>query len=111
VVLADLVKSPDWRARRAAPRGQVSPAELAAIRAKLTALIGQSVFTVTGTCDGHVPVASSQFNTGGHDPPWDETCGKVRRVVGGDVGFMLGAFRPISFYLTCCCSSTSVQRF
>jgi len=40
VVLADQVKSLDWRARRAVPRGRVSPAELAAIRAKLAALIG-----------------------------------------------------------------------
>jgi len=40
VVLADQVKSQDWRARKAARKGQVSPAELAQVRAKLKALIG-----------------------------------------------------------------------
>ena len=40
VVLADQVKSQDWRARRAARKGRVSPAELAQVRAKLRALIG-----------------------------------------------------------------------
>ena len=40
VVLADQVKSQDWRARQARRKGQVSPAELAEIRAKLSALIG-----------------------------------------------------------------------
>ena len=40
VVLADQVKSQDWRARNATRKGQVSPAELAQVRAKLKALIG-----------------------------------------------------------------------
>jgi mRNA interferase MazF len=40
VVLADQVKSQDWRARKAARKGRVSPAELADVRAKLIALIG-----------------------------------------------------------------------
>lgn len=40
VVLADQVKSQDWRARRATRKGRVSPAELTEIRAKLIALIG-----------------------------------------------------------------------
>jgi mRNA interferase MazF len=40
VVLADQVKSQDWRARKAARKGRVSPAELAEVRAKLIALIG-----------------------------------------------------------------------
>ncbi len=40
VVLADQVKSQDWRARRAVRKGRVSPAELAEVRAKLSALIG-----------------------------------------------------------------------
>ena len=40
VVLADQVKSQDWRARKAAPKGKVSAAELAELRAKLVALIG-----------------------------------------------------------------------
>ena len=40
VVLADQVKSQDWRARKAARKGQVSPADLAQVRAKLKALIG-----------------------------------------------------------------------
>ncbi len=40
VVLADQVKSQDWRARKAARKGKVSPAELAQVRAKLRALIG-----------------------------------------------------------------------
>lgn len=40
VVLADQVKSQDWRARRATRKGRVSPAELAEVRAKLRALIG-----------------------------------------------------------------------
>jgi mRNA interferase MazF len=39
VVLADQVKSQDWRARKATRKGQVSPAELAEVRAKLIALI------------------------------------------------------------------------
>jgi mRNA interferase MazF len=40
VVLADQVKSQDWRARKAILKGKVNPAELADIRAKLRALIG-----------------------------------------------------------------------
>ncbi len=40
VVLADQVKSQDWRARKAVHKGQVSGAELAEVRAKLAALIG-----------------------------------------------------------------------
>lgn len=40
VVLADQVKSLDWRKRRAARKGRVSSAELAEVRAKLRALIG-----------------------------------------------------------------------
>ena len=39
VVLADQVKSQDWRARKAARKGRVSTAELAEVRAKLVALI------------------------------------------------------------------------
>ncbi|HYZ63003.1 MAG TPA: endoribonuclease MazF [Acetobacteraceae bacterium] len=40
VILADQVKSQDWRARRAKRKGSVSPAVLAEVRAKLAALIG-----------------------------------------------------------------------
>ena len=40
VVLADQVKSVDWRMRKAARKGAVSPAELAIVRAKIKALIG-----------------------------------------------------------------------
>lgn len=40
VVLADQVKSLDWRHRRVKKKGSASPAELAEIRAKLRALIG-----------------------------------------------------------------------
>ena len=40
VVLADQVKSQDWRARNAARKGRVTAAELAEVRAKLRALIG-----------------------------------------------------------------------
>ncbi|MBC9208953.1 endoribonuclease MazF [Roseomonas aerophila] len=40
VVLADQVKSQDWRARKAVRKGRVGPTELAEIRAKLRALIG-----------------------------------------------------------------------
>lgn len=40
VVLADQVKSQDWRARKATSKGRVTKAELADIRAKLIALIG-----------------------------------------------------------------------
>lgn len=39
-VLADQVKSLDWRARRARAKGRISEAELSAVRAKATALIG-----------------------------------------------------------------------
>lgn len=38
-VLADQVKSQDWRARKATRKGRVSAAELAEVRAKLIALI------------------------------------------------------------------------
>ena len=40
VVLADQVKSLDWRKRRARRKGSVSVSELAEIRGKLRALIG-----------------------------------------------------------------------
>jgi len=40
VVLADQVKSLDWRARKAVRKGKASPAELADVRAKIAALIG-----------------------------------------------------------------------
>jgi mRNA interferase MazF len=40
VVLADQVKSLDWRARKAIRKGKASPAELAEVRAKIRALIG-----------------------------------------------------------------------
>ncbi len=40
VVLADQVKSLDWRARKATRKGRAMPAELAEIRAKLHALLG-----------------------------------------------------------------------
>lgn len=40
VVLADQVKSLDWRSREATRKGSVSPAELAEVRAKVQALIG-----------------------------------------------------------------------
>lgn len=39
VVLADQVKSLDWRARRAERKGRVSPATLAEVRAKVRALL------------------------------------------------------------------------
>ena len=39
VVLADQVKSQDWRARNAKRKGRISPVELAEVRAKLIALI------------------------------------------------------------------------
>jgi mRNA interferase MazF len=39
-VLADQIKSLDWRRRRAKRKGAVSPAELAEVRAKIRALIG-----------------------------------------------------------------------
>lgn len=40
VVLADQVKSLDWRARQASPKGRVRPEELSEVRAKLLALVG-----------------------------------------------------------------------
>ena len=40
VVLADQVKSLDWRARNVTRKGAVSPEELADVRAKILALIG-----------------------------------------------------------------------
>src|SRR5512139_724184 len=40
VVLADQVKSLDWRARKATRKGAVSADELAEVRAKIVALIG-----------------------------------------------------------------------
>src|SRR5690349_15905931 len=39
-VLADQVKSLDWRKRRAKRKGTISPTELAEVRAKIRALIG-----------------------------------------------------------------------
>ena len=39
-VLADQVKSLDWRIRKAKRKGAVSPTELAEVRAKIRALIG-----------------------------------------------------------------------
>jgi mRNA interferase MazF len=40
VVLADQVKSFDWRARKAVRKSKASPEELAEVRAKIRALIG-----------------------------------------------------------------------
>lgn len=40
-VLADQVKNLDWIARKATRKGEVSPTELAEIRAKIIALVGQ----------------------------------------------------------------------
>lgn len=40
VILTDQIKSLDWRKRRAKPKGAISPAELAEVRAKVRALIG-----------------------------------------------------------------------
>jgi mRNA interferase MazF len=40
VVLADQVKSFDWRARKAVRKGKASASELADVRAKIRALIG-----------------------------------------------------------------------
>jgi mRNA interferase MazF len=40
VVLADQVKSFDWRSRKAVRKGKASAAELAEVRAKIGALIG-----------------------------------------------------------------------
>jgi mRNA interferase MazF len=39
VVLADQVKSVDWRIRKAQKKGSVSPAQLAEIRGKIQALL------------------------------------------------------------------------
>ena len=39
-VLADQVKSVDWRSRNAKSKGRVSPEQLAEVRAKIRALIG-----------------------------------------------------------------------
>jgi mRNA interferase MazF len=39
-VLADQVKSVDWRNRKARSKGRVSPEQLAEVRAKIRALIG-----------------------------------------------------------------------
>jgi mRNA interferase MazF len=39
-VLADQVKSLDWRSRKATRKGRVSPEQLAEVRAKVLALIG-----------------------------------------------------------------------
>jgi mRNA interferase MazF len=39
-VLADQMKSLDWRSRDARPKGRVSPEQLAEVRAKIHALIG-----------------------------------------------------------------------
>ena len=41
-VLADQVKSLEWRARRAKLKGRISAAELAEVRAKVMALVGWS---------------------------------------------------------------------
>jgi mRNA interferase MazF len=40
VVLADQVKSVDWRARKAVRKGNASAAELAEVRGKIRALVG-----------------------------------------------------------------------
>ena len=40
VALSDHVKSVDWRARKATPKGKVSARELAEIRARIATLIG-----------------------------------------------------------------------
>ena len=40
IVLADQIRSVDWRRRRAKRKGAVSPAELAEVRSKARALIG-----------------------------------------------------------------------
>jgi len=40
VVLADHVKSLDWRSRKAVKKSRATPSELAQVRAKLRALIG-----------------------------------------------------------------------
>lgn len=41
VILADQVKSLDWRARRAKRKGKVSASELSEVRAKIMALVGE----------------------------------------------------------------------
>ena len=41
VVLADQVKSLDWRARRARFKGRIAAAELSAVRRKVLALVGK----------------------------------------------------------------------
>ena len=41
VVLADQVKSLDWRAREARPKGRATDAELAAVRTRIVALVGE----------------------------------------------------------------------
>jgi mRNA interferase MazF len=41
VVLADQVKSLDWAARGAVPKGKATSAELSEVRAKISALIGK----------------------------------------------------------------------
>jgi mRNA interferase MazF len=41
-VLADQVKSLDWKARKAARKGKISPGELSEIRRKVAALIGKA---------------------------------------------------------------------
>lgn len=40
-VLSDQIKSLDWAARKAGPKGKVSPSELAQVRKKASALIGK----------------------------------------------------------------------
>lgn len=40
VVLADQVKSLDWKKRQARRKGSIAPAELAEVRGKVRALIG-----------------------------------------------------------------------
>jgi mRNA interferase MazF len=40
VVLADQVKSLDWRAREARPKGRATDVELAAVRSRIVALVG-----------------------------------------------------------------------
>jgi mRNA interferase MazF len=42
VVLADQVNSLDWVVRRAKHKGKATPAELAEVRAKISALIGKA---------------------------------------------------------------------
>ena len=47
-VLADQVKSIDWRSRDAKPKGRVSPEQLAEVRAKIHALIGYRPVNLLG---------------------------------------------------------------